>query len=635
MTLLDRFRIGANFWSRHAGPRTWSRVDDAALAAELAQARAIGLELLRVFAFVPDFVRGRAPAIELLPEPLARLRRFAEAAERAGVALLPSPLVGHMSGENFDLPGGGDLFVDPATIAAAEAVVRGVAAALADRPAVIGYALTNEVPLWAGVHEGKRPAAADVLAWADRMIAAARAAHPGVPIGLGDGVMAGLPNAELAARVDFVAPHVYYGDPDPLRQARGFDYALALAARSGRPLLLEEFGASSVQAGAAEQAALWNEGIFAAFVAGARGALGWCWSDFPAETVGREAPYAHHAFELGFGLTDATGGEKPACATIRAWRALLDDLPAAPPVPAAATATLLRSSWLERDYPFSWTERGLDERSFRTAHVLAGQAGLRAAIRDEADLAGGPALVLVPSTQRLLTPTWLALEAHARAGGTVYWSYFGGDHAFHQGAWCADFERLTGCRHRLRYGCFDLPADTLRLDGLLAALPPLPTGAAQARGSRPELAPASAYLPIEPIAAEVLARDDAGRAMLVEHAIGRGRVLFCAAPIERYAAACHDATARGVCALYRAIAARAGIGDPFGLRALDASDAERVHAAPLTVGDRSLVAVMNRGWEAAQLPPSLRRPARWSCAPMGVAGEAALGPKQAIILDDA
>jgi hypothetical protein len=397
--------------------------------------------------------------------------------------------------------------------------------------------------------------------------------------------------------------------------------------------VLEEFGGSSTQAGAREQAALWGEAIFAAFTAGAHAAIGWCWSDFPVETVGLELPYVHHAFELGFGLTDARGEDKASASTIVAWRELVDALPDAPPVPAPASATILRSSWLERAYPFSWFDRGAAALRERTAYSLALQAGCGAALRDETQALGATPLILVPSTQRLLVTTWLALEARARAGATVYWSYQGGDHLFHQGAWCASFERLTGCRHRLRYGCFDAPPPLLSLDGVLADLPPLPTGVVEARGAeRASLA----YLPIEPIesgGASVLSRDKEGRPMLVEHRIGQGRVLFCAAPLEHYAAARPDATQRGLSALYRFLATRAGVPDPLSLRTMDVADAERLTVKSLSVGGHALLAVMNRSWEPARLPPTLRRKPRWSWAPLGEAAPGTLGPKQAIMLD--
>src|SRR5205085_11733997 len=49
---------------------------------------------------------------------------------------------------------------------------------------------------------------------------------------------------------------------------------------------------------------------------------GWCWSDFDLQ----DAPYSHHAFELGFGITRADGSEKPVCEELRALRRFLDSV---------------------------------------------------------------------------------------------------------------------------------------------------------------------------------------------------------------------------------------------------------------------------------------------------------------------
>ena len=629
-----RFHIGANFWSRHAGPRMWSRVDDAALHAELAQAHAIGLDLLRIFAFIPDFVSGE-PGRYLVDEArVARIKAFADAAEKIGISLLPSPLVGHMSGENYDLPGAGDreLYSDPALVEGARLLVETVAQALSQCPAVVGYALSNEAPLWGGLHEGKRPLPADILDWAKTMLNAARAAHPGVPMGLGDGLMEGFPHQAIAAHVDFVGPHVYGGDADSLRQGFHFDHALALAARLGRPLLLEEFGSSSAQAGDAQQAELWNEAFFAAFTMGARGAIGWCWSDFPVDTVGRESPYDHHGFELSFGLTRADGSEKPAAGVVTRWRQLIDSLPEASPRTRARDAVIVRSSHLETPYPFSWIDRGACDRAEQTSMVLAGQAGLPPAICDEKELPLDAKLYLVPVTQRLLTSTWLALEERARAGATVYWSYFGGDHAFHQGTWCPIFERLSGCRHRLRYGCFDLPDDELKLEGLLREMAPLPTGAAQVRAGDTAGANPCSFLPIEVVTAKVLAADGQGRPIVVENAVGKGRVIFSAAPLERYAARLVDGTQRGLVHLYRAVAAAAGIADSFNVRSLPQRDSEKLCMREVSVGNTLLVAIMNRGDADVELPERLWSSVRWTSDSRPSRGRT-LRAKQVVMFD--
>lgn len=601
----------------------WSRGDD--FSAELAQARDIGLDTLRIFAFAPDFVMGQPGAYRIAATPLARMKKLAVHAVEHGLWLVPSPLVGHMSGANFDLPGAeGRSIFDPELAVGARLLVEAVARALSTSPAVIGYALTNELPLWAGIHEGKQFCAATIEAWCAQMIDAARAAHPGVPVGLGDGLMGGFPNEALAKRVDFVGPHVYDADPDALRWGYRYDHALRRASLLGRPMVLEEFGGSSTQVGEAEHADLWNEALYASFTLGARGAIGWCWSDFPVETVGREIPYEHHPFELSFGITRADGSEKPAAGVIRTWRTLLDGLPDEAPVPATSRVTLLRSSFIDGVYPFSWTDRGLLERAELTALTLADQAGLRPVLRDEARVEGD--LILVPSTQRLLTSTWLELEHRAMEGATVYWSWFGGDHLFHQGAWCPIFERLTGCRHHLRYGVLDLPEEALRLDGVLAKMPPLPTGAfAVRRGG--DGAAAAAYLPIEPTDASVrvLSRDHMKRPMLVERPLGRGHVVFCAAPLERYAARLPDGTTRGLSALYRVLRERAGVRPP---RQHGMELSEALCIREVSVGDVDLTVMMNRGTQC--LPMDATATPRWSSVPLS----GTLPPKQIVIFDD-
>jgi len=572
-----RFRLGVNYWSRGAGPRMWERFDEARVQAELSQMRAVGIDLCRTFAFVPSFM-PQPPRVE--PELLAGFRKLAELAHAAGVGLLPSALVGHMSGENYDFPGAGgrSLWSDPDLVAWQRALVGELGRALGDCPAVEGFVLSNEMPLWAG------PGGADEIArWCAELVEAVRA-HGAKPVGTGDGVMAGFPTRRIAPLVDWVAPHVYYGDVDPLRQAFGVDLQLARVRALGRPTLLEEFGCSSTQAGEREQAAFWRESIATALASGARGALGWCWSDFDPETLGLETPYSHHGFELGFGVTRADGSEKPVCDELRAFRRLVDGLPALEPAPVKVA--IVEPRYLTEDVPFSWEDREAMRRTLLQAFVLASQAGLAPIVVGEDDDLSPYELLLVPSTQKLTTPTWLSLRGRARAGATVYWSYFSGDHTFHQGAWCPIFESLTGLRHRLRYGCFDLPAERLALRGPLALS--VPTGVQHAA------APQSlARLPVELDGARALAVDAEGRPALTSHAVGAGRVVFCAYPVERYLANLADGSAREWYRLYRLLADEAGVESRFTTRHPD------VQARVLTDGQSDIVVVQHRGWTEA------------------------------------
>src|SRR5258706_383189 len=314
-----------------------------------------------------------------------------------------------------------------------------------------------------------------------------------------------------------------------------------------------------MQAGEREQAWMSGESIASALSLGARGAIGWCFSDFDVETLGREPPYSHHAFELGFGVTRADGSEKPVCDELRAARALIDGLDLRALRPAAPRAAIVRSRFLDEDVPFSWQDRHAHERAVLEGVVLATQAGLEPAVIGEDDDFSSYALLLVPSTQKLMTPTWLRLRDAAHAGATVYWSFHSGDHDFHQGAWCPILTQLTGMTHRLRYGAFDLPPERFTLKGEVSLS--IPTGVAHAA------APWSlARLPVEPAPGapvRTVAVDGEGRPALVEHALGAGRVVFLAWPLERYLAALADGSAREAHRLYRLLGELAGVEPPF------------------------------------------------------------------------
>jgi endo-1,4-beta-mannosidase len=584
--LPKRFLLGANYWSRAGGPRMWERFDEQAVRVELAELRAIGLDCLRAFAFIPSFM-PEPPAV--VPEMIERFARFARLAEAAELSLLPTALVGHMSGENFDFRGqaGRSLYRDPELLAWQAVLLRALATALADSPAVIGWVLSNEMPLWATPPGTALGDPAEIVAWCRTLTEALRAVDRR-PIGTGDGCMSGWPTRKTAPLVDWVAPHVYYGDIDPLRQAWHTDLQLRAAQAIGKPVLLEEFGGSANQAGELEHAAYVREMVLAALGCGAAGALVWCASDFDESSLGHEVPYEHHAFELGFGLLRADGSEKPVCDELRALRRLLDGIDFTHVARPAGRAALVQPDYLERQFPFSWEDRGALKKALVQAYVLACQAGLDPDVVSEDDDLGGYALILCPATQKLRVPTWHKLEAAARAGATVYWSYHSGDYEFHQGMWCPNFERLTGLRHRLRYGCFDLPGDRVTFKGQLVLS--VPTGESRSNGPQ-----TLARLPIEPLSGvpvESLAVDGEGRLALAEHRLGAGRVIFFAYPLERYLAQLADGSSRGAHHLYRLLGDEADVEPRYPTRHFD------VQSRVLEDGADDLVIVQHRGWTA-------------------------------------
>ena len=100
MLLLDgRPWLGANFWSRTGGPLMWRSYDPGVVREELAVLAEHGMNLTRSFCYWPDF---HPEPDRLDQEMVERLADFLDGHAEAGMATVPTFIVGHMSGENWD-----------------------------------------------------------------------------------------------------------------------------------------------------------------------------------------------------------------------------------------------------------------------------------------------------------------------------------------------------------------------------------------------------------------------------------------------------------------------------------------------------------------------------------------------------
>src|ERR1017187_7925282 len=232
--------LGANFWSRTGGPLMWRTYDPDIVRSELSVLRAHGLDMTRSFFYWPDFM----PEPDLIDEAMAdKFADFLERHDEAGLRTVPTFIVGHMSGENWDPAwrGGRDLYDDVWMVArqawfAAEMVRR-----FGRHPAVAGWLVSNEMPIYGG-----RNAPADlVAAWAQIMRDAVRAAGGHQPFSLGDGAWGtggaakdgGFALADTARLCDFIGPHVYPVGDDEIRQHYAAAWECELAGTFGRPVV--------------------------------------------------------------------------------------------------------------------------------------------------------------------------------------------------------------------------------------------------------------------------------------------------------------------------------------------------------------------------------------------------------------
>jgi endo-1,4-beta-mannosidase len=553
--------LGANFWSRTGGPLMWRNYDPGTVRAELAVLRSHGLGMTRSFFYWPDFM----PRPDQIDEVMAdRFGDFLDRHAEAGMRSVPTFLVGHMSGQNWDPPWrhGRDLYGDVWMVGrqawfAAEMVRR-----FGSHPAVAGWLISNEMPLYGG-----RMASREVVsAWAQIMRDAVRAAGGRQPLSLGDGAWGtagtaaegGFSLTDTADLCDFVGPHVYPVGDDEVRQHYAAAWECELAGTYGKPVVLEEFGVSSDFASGAAGARYYRQVLHNSLLAGATGWIAWCNSDYDA--LAGQDPYRHHAFELHFGLTDSAGRPKPQLAEMKSFAGTLRAVDIARCQRAPSDAVLVIPAYLDTEYPFTEAQvSGSIHQILRQAYVSARLADLPVALaRESCGIGGDAVLYLAPSVKQFLAPTLTGLERLADAGATVYLSYFAGSSGWHRGPSYGRLNDAFGVRHQLRAGLADPIEDEVVTFTMQRAFGSLPSGAMlrfRAAGNEHS----RSYLPVRPDGAEVLAVDAHDRPALLLRRVGAGSMVLCTYPIEHMASVTPRVNPEATSTLYEALAEHAGL----------------------------------------------------------------------------
>ena len=356
------FPVGVNYWPRRKAMYWWKNFERDEVAEEFDVIAGLGLRLVRVFLLWEDF---QPTPGSVSPGALDDLEVVADLAADRGLGLDVTFFTGHMSGPNWApdwLLGGNEPvpaarqvvsgtnedagsyrnpFSDAVALAAAELLLREVIGRLADHPGVWAWNLGNEPDNFA-----LPPDDATGAAWTARMFEVIRELDPGRhrTVGLHSPSLTTrnhLRADQVFAGADFAVMHAYpiyanFGgdalDPDIV------PFATALtAALSGRPTMMEEFGACTAPPGSDTVDWAWrspyheheqvmlSEQALADHLAevlprlvevGATGAMIWCYADYHEDLWGRP-PCDHQRHERHFGLVRPDGSLKPHAEVIR------------------------------------------------------------------------------------------------------------------------------------------------------------------------------------------------------------------------------------------------------------------------------------------------------------------------------
>ncbi len=346
----ELFRLGVNYWPADVAMGWLQAYDPATTRRDFRRAAAAGFDNVRVFVRWED--AQPAPA-KIDTAVLKRLVDIADAADDAGVGLIVTLFVGHMSGINW-IPawatGGTDgdrrfpvvsgrramkgvrlrnWYADSAIVTAQERLAGTTAGALAGHPGVWAWDLGNEnsnctVP----------PDRSAGLAWLERMTGALRSSDPGRPITIGIHMEdleedRRIGPAEAARWCEIVSMHGYpiYADWSAGATDDVLLPFLAEVTRwlsGGAAILFEEFGLPTTRSSPPESVLLVSESAAAAYTGraldglrqvGCVGALLWCFADY-APVIGAIPPRSLPAHERSFGLWRADGTPKPAVAEV-------------------------------------------------------------------------------------------------------------------------------------------------------------------------------------------------------------------------------------------------------------------------------------------------------------------------------
>ncbi len=436
----------------------------------------------------------------------------------------------------------------------------------ASENAILAWDLTDEPPFW--IVQGQTTDAM-AINWTRLIAGAIRRYDTQHPIVVGtsqeDIDHGPFRPDNIAREVDFFSVHpysIYVPNlfPDPMVSERGTygaAFQTALSGSAGHPAMVQEMGASSAQYTPERVAAFDRTSLYSSLGAGANGFLLWCYTDAAPEQF-HKVPYLRSPHETQFGLTTWDRKDRPQGTEFKRFEQVVAQMDLAGVEPAAAdSGIIVPDEWSKPHGDFSHLglngpeitpyvsqtdgdamsgkqpESGEENQWLRGAwlssFILARRAGLKTDFpREYGDWAKRPMLLMpspLTSTNSVLVHVhsdfWEKARQYVTTGGFLYASV-SADAAIPEmqslfGARLADAAPVEEVTLKIVAPFGDLkPGDSFHYS--------VPSGQ-KYWGALLELKGGT-----------VIAVDQEGRPALVANALGSGKTLLSAYPLETYLA---------------------------------------------------------------------------------------------------
>ncbi len=431
VTAPPAFLLGANYVPSHDWHTTLENWDASAVDADLAALSRLGVKCLRVFPLWPLLqpAPDRIDAVKL-----DRLAALLDIAHRHGLVVQVSPLTGWMSGLTF-VPSwaDGNIFTDERIVAGEERLVRAVATRLRGHPALASWDFGNEINVLVDLMK-LEVTPGQVDAWMQRIYRAFKEADPATPAtnGIGTGFDPRFNTRAIARSSDFLSVHSYpqfhrsnlLDPPLGMRSTYSVNFITAWAMAEGKPVLMQETGASEDQATPHDIARYLRLTLASSWAEGAAGYFWWCTHDirpgyrvridgfFPKYSLKSQQDGRLSAMEQSLGLLGVDNHEKPSAVEYQGLARLLGEL---------------GPGWEDR-LPVVYVLAPATDEYFRTMldliqpFVLLKRTHAKVRIlHDGAPVPADATTVVIPG----FSPTAAGREhvrAYLEAGGTVYQS---------------------------------------------------------------------------------------------------------------------------------------------------------------------------------------------------------------------